>query len=67
MKMCGKGEMWSLHYHHDGNVMRDQVTPKVPVLLFYYHYYYYYYYYYLFIYLFKDSAGRLKKLLLGLV
>ena len=33
MKMCGKGEMWSLHYHHDGNVMRDQVTPQVPVLL----------------------------------
>ena len=33
MEMCGKGEMWSLHYHHDGNVMRDQVTPQVPVLL----------------------------------
>ena len=33
MKMCGKGEMWSLHYHHDGNVMRDQVTPQFPVLL----------------------------------
>ena len=23
--MCGKGEMWSLHYRH-GNVLRDQVT-----------------------------------------
>ena len=29
-KMCGKGEMWSLHYHH-GNVLRDQVTPHVLI------------------------------------
>ena len=27
-KTCGKGEKWSLHYHH-GNVLRDQVTLHV--------------------------------------
>ena len=46
IKMCGKGEMWSVHYHH-GNVLRDQVTPHVLIFFL------------------KDSAGRLKKLLLG--
>ena len=35
MKMCGKGEMWSLHYHH-GNLLRDQVTLHVPVFFYYY-------------------------------
>ena len=49
MKMWGKGEMWSLHYHH-GNLLRDQVTLHVPVF---------------FLLLFKDSAGRLKKTFTG--
>ena len=28
--MCGKCELWSLHYQH-GNVLRDQVTPHVLI------------------------------------